>query len=188
MASRNTSTRFYFVMAVVIAATAFLGFAPTYFLMEWTDAPALPGAVHFHAIVSTGWIVFFVTQTAMIDRGRADLHRPLGIAGLIIALAMTVSAFPAAFAMTAERGGTPEAILRLGLPFVATPLFALLVLAGFLTRKHPDAHKRLMLFATINALTPGLGRLPVVRDYLPVGFIAITAVFVMIPFLHDLID
>ena len=46
----------------------------------------------------------------------------------------------------------------LGVTFPAVPLFAGLVGAGYVFRRRPTVHKRLMLIATINLMPPALAR------------------------------
>jgi len=89
--SRIEYSRFYFWMAVVIALTAFIGFSRTFFLKEWTSSPPLPLILHIHGIVATGWILLFLSQTTLIDRHRVDLHRRLGITGVVLAVLLLVT-------------------------------------------------------------------------------------------------
>lgn len=178
-------SRFYFWMALAIAVTAFVGFSRTYYLKEWFGSPPLPLAVHFHGVVATGFILLFVVQTALIDRRRVRVHRRVGLAGAVLAALLVVSAFAAGIAMARVRAGNPLAIIRLALPFVATPVFAVLVTLGFLYRKRPKVHKRLMLLATINALIPALGRLPYIDAYFPLSFYAAVAAFLLACVFHD---
>ena len=58
-APRNAERRFYGLAALVAALIAFAGFARTYYLKGAFEAPELPGLVHLHGLVMTGWIVLF---------------------------------------------------------------------------------------------------------------------------------
>jgi len=185
--SRIEYSRFYFWMAVVIALTAFIGFSRTFFLMEWTSSPPLPPILHIHGIVATGWILLFLTQTTLIDHHRVDLHRRLGITGVVLAVLLLVTAILAGITMAQVRGGGPEALARLSLPFVAGPVFAILAGAGLYFRRKPEVHKRLMLLATINALTPALGRLPLVDAYMPVSFFILISLFLLAGVFYDVL-
>jgi hypothetical protein len=55
-------------------------------------------------------------------------------------------------------------------------VFALLVGAGLLLRRHPAAHKRLMLLATVALWPPVVSRLPIVPEGVPSGLFAAIAV------------
>lgn len=103
--SRVEYSRFYFWMAVVIALTAFIGFSRTFFLKEWTSSPPLPLILHIHGIVATGWILLFLTQTTLIDHHRVDLHRRLGITGVVLAVLLLVTAIQSGITMAQIRGG-----------------------------------------------------------------------------------
>lgn len=171
--------RFFLPMAVVIAAIALVGFSRTWFFKQWTDAPELPLSVHLHGAASSLWILFFLIQAALIDRRDVNLHRQLGIIGLAIAAIMTLSAFPAGIDIARARGGDANSIWRLALPFVVAPTFFLLVALALWYRKKPEVHKRLMLLATIQGVTPALGRLPLPESLVPLGFVVgLAALFV----------
>jgi hypothetical protein len=179
-------TSFYFWMAIALALTAFIGFSRSYFLQHWTSAPPLPLVVHVHGLLGSAFMLLFVAQTALIARGRTDLHRRLGVGGLIIAVLFFLSAFPAGIAMAHVRGETHEAIVRLALPFVAAPVFIVLIAAAVVFRRRPEVHKRLMLFAAIDAVIPAIGRLPLLDAYAPLSFLAIIILFLLAVVVRDL--
>lgn len=176
---------FYFWMAVAIAVTAFVGFSRTFFLKSLTDAPPLPLVVHVHGVIASAFMLLFVAQTALIGRRRTDLHRRLGIAGVVLAVLFFASAFPAGIAMAHVRGETHQAIVRLALPFVAAPVFIALVAAAVHYRRRPEVHKRLMLLAVIDGLTPALGRLPFLHAYVPLSFFATAGLFLLAVLVND---
>src|SRR5687767_10425498 len=91
---------FFGAMALALAATAFVGFAPTYYLLGLNDspAPALTPRLHVHAGLSTAWIVMLILQTQLIATGRRDLHKVLGFAGAVIAAATVVTGIMVALA------------------------------------------------------------------------------------------
>lgn len=182
-----TSARFsfYFWMAVAIALTAFIGFSYSFFFKHWTDAPPLPVAVHIHGLAGSSFMILFVAQATLVSRGRTDLHLRLGIGVVVLAILFFLSAFPAAFAMAHLRGESDYAIVRLALPFVAAPVFILLVVAAFFYRRRPEVHKRLMLLAAIEGVTPALGRLPYLHAYMPFSFFAIAGMFLFAVPIHD---
>lgn len=76
-------------MALLLLATVFVGFAPTYYLAGIVPAPEsggviLPSAiVRAHAIVSTIWMLLFATQVSLVAAQRVHLHRRLGLLGLV---------------------------------------------------------------------------------------------------------
>jgi hypothetical protein len=81
---------FFSGMAVAAALTVFVGFGRTYYLGRFFGAPPLSALVHLHGLVSTSWILLFLTQTSLIAAGRTDLHRRLGAAGGVLAMLVLV--------------------------------------------------------------------------------------------------
>jgi hypothetical protein len=158
---RGSDHRFFTGMAVVLALTAFMGFAPSYYLRGFSAAPPLTTLVHVHGALATSWILLFLAQTSLVSAGRTDLHRRMGVAGVVIAsLVVVVGYFTA---ITAARNGVTPPGGPPPLGFLAVPLgtllsFALLAAVGISQRRHRDTHKRLMLLATIAMITPAIAR------------------------------
>jgi phosphatidylserine synthase len=88
---RNRDRRFFTGMAIAAALTVFVGFAPTYYVRGLSEAHPLSPLVHLHGIVSTAWILLFLSQTSLVAARRTDLHRRLGIAGVVLASACSSS-------------------------------------------------------------------------------------------------
>ena len=78
---RARDRRFFTGMAIASLLTAFVGFAPTYYLRGLSDAPPLPTLVHVHGLLSTAWLLLFLTQASLVAAHRTDIHRRLGVAG-----------------------------------------------------------------------------------------------------------
>ncbi|HYQ81828.1 MAG TPA: hypothetical protein VEP68_10005 [Anaeromyxobacteraceae bacterium] len=167
--SHPADRRFYATMSVVAAAVIVTGFANTYGPKVITGAPPVPAIVHLHAVLFACWLVLFVAQTVLVMRGRVALHMRLGNAGVVLAglmLAMGV-ATAIASARDGHRGipgvefPTPDGFLLLNVASIG--VFSVLVAAGWWYRRRPQAHKRLMLAATVAGLMPpGISRLPLV--------------------------
>jgi uncharacterized membrane protein len=141
----NADRRFFTAAAAVVLAATFVGFAPTYYLGGYFDAPALKPIVHVHAALFTAWVVLLLTQTLLIRGGRYTLHRQLGKAAVLVAIAMVVTGIMVVI-------GKPRPT-ALGRAFIFTPLVSLVlfpILIGVALRYRRDAatHKRLMLLAT----------------------------------------
>jgi hypothetical protein len=163
----QTDRIFFTGMAVAMAATAFVGFAPTYYLAGLNDAPTpvLTPTVHLHGGLCTAWMLLLVTQTGLIASGRPDIHRVTGLAGVVLALAtLATGVFVALESQrrvhTAANAGTlADPYVFVMFPLAAVGLFALYVAAGVANRNRPDVHKRLMLIATMSLLGPALARI-----------------------------
>ena len=157
---------FYTGMALAILAAVFLGFARSFFLRAWYPEPrgAPETFFYLHGAVFTAWFVLLVVQASLVGLGRTDLHRRLGTAGALLAVAMV--AMGTAGALIAAR--RPGGFVGIDLPplrFLAIPLFDM-VLFGLLVgiavarRRDPQTHKRLMLVASVAIITAAVARWP----------------------------
>lgn len=176
----NRNDRLFFGgMGLAMILTVFVGFAPTFYLLPGDARPLTP-LLHVHGLIASAWMLLFIVQTGLIAAHRADIHRRLGPVGAAIALALVVVTMMASIA---NRGVTE----RLVFPAGAVLMFISYVTAGFMQRRHPDAHKRLMLLATITLLPPALARmhLPLLpRGTFTPNFVGL--LFLLPAFAHDL--
>lgn len=183
--------RFYTSMAVIAAVLTLGGFSSVY--VPHATAGSVPLIVHVHAAVFTAWLVLFIVQTQLVAARRINQHRSLGTAGMFLAaLMLIVGLLTARNAARTGHTGIPGVIFPdvsgfLLLNVMAIAAFAILVALGWSYRRKPQAHKRLMLMATVAALMPpGLSRLPFVSGH--EGAIAgIVLVFLLIPPAYDLV-
>ena len=165
-APRNSPSRehfFYTGLALVYAATVFVGFSRTYYLKPVFGTPRLSLPFHLHGIVFTAWTLFFVYQTALIAAGKRSFHRRIGWIGA--GFAAFVALFGASLTIHAVRIGSaagrqqmPDLLIS-GLMDVV--LFSLLFALGVKMRGRPAIHKRLMMLAMLCAIIPAIARLPV---------------------------
>jgi hypothetical protein len=156
--------RFFSTLSVLIALVVLTGFSRTYLPKAFGAAP-VPTILHVHAALFSGWLVLFVLQTTLVLRGSVKTHRRLGVASCLYALLMLIVG--ALTAMSVARAGhrgvvgvelpSPAAFLLLNL--VSIVVFDLFIAAGWFFRRSPQAHKRVMLLATISLMPPGLARL-----------------------------
>jgi hypothetical protein len=177
--------RFFTGMALVAAFTVFVGFAPTYYLKGISKAPPLPPLVHVHGMLFTAWIVLLIAQTSLVAVKRTDLHRRLGILGAVLAVAMTVLAYFTALGALHRSRMSPE---FLAVPLTTVVLFPAFVAAALIIRRNAEAHKRLMLIATMELLTAAVGRWPVIVGLPPFGSYAITDMFLAALLIYDLVS
>jgi hypothetical protein len=165
MVSSRPRTLFFASIALIMVASMFIGFAPTFYLrslFESSDAsgdPGLPTYLVLHGIVLTVWFLLFFVQTVLIVTRRTEVHRRLGFVGALLAVAVvvvatvaTVRAIPAGFtAATADV--TPVITLITG-NLIVLLLFTVFVGTGVYFRRWPATHKRLMLLASVNVIAP----------------------------------
>jgi uncharacterized membrane protein YozB (DUF420 family) len=159
--------RFFGTMAFVAAAVILVGFGNTYGPKVVHGTPALPWVVHLHAAVFGCWLVLLVVQVGLVARKKLDTHRRLGAWGVALAALMLVVGLATAIeaARLGHRGipgvEFPGAAGFLLLNVVSLFVFGALAAAGWAWRHRPQAHKRLMLSATVAGLMPpAIARLP----------------------------
>lgn len=162
---RRTSKPFYTGMAIILAATVVLGFAPTFYLRGYVPLPLGVGPLYpllvAHGLVNTLWFALFLAQTLLIAASRTDLHRRLGALGAVVAIAVVVLGTMTTVAAVRAGSVTPEAdprVFFLGATLPSFVLFGLLVAAAIGFRRRPQTHKHLMLLATIILMGAGLDR------------------------------
>lgn len=184
--------RFFFVMSLVIFATAIAGFGSDILLgRAWfTD---FPWQVHVHAVVFTSWIVLYVVQNwLVVDGHNIMLHRRLGWFGAAVATIMVPLGISATVMAVAR--GSIAGIFPLGLFLVMDIFgilgFAALTFAAIRLRNHAGWHKRLMLCGTVLVIAPGIGRLvgPLpLGDFTPFALFAAIMLYILIGIAFDLI-
>jgi len=188
---RSLRPSFYFWIAVVMALYVFGGFSlaalQRYLL---ADPRVRPAAVHLHGITFISWMTLLVVQSWLINVKNVALHRSLGTFG--IALGTAVLCTGALITVVGMGGANPAA------PFFYDLMYlSLMALAGFgvlftlamRSVRDPQNHRRLILFATIPLLPPGINRTYQVLgqlDYLPVLATYLTMVAIATAILiHD---
>ena len=180
---------FFAGMALAIAVTVFVGFAPTFYLRSRDQtAAALPLYLQVHGAAFTAWIILFAAQVGLVAAGQTPRHRQLGWFGAALAATMVVSGTASGIqSMRREfaAGYEQEAAAFLLTPFSAMVVFVTLVGAAVACRNRPETHKRLMLLATISLLDAAIARWPISfsTDWM---FLAATDVFIVVAVAYDL--
>ena len=164
---RPARSAFFVAITLSMIAVAIAGFWPQYYgrLLSGTEIEVRTShpLIHIHSVLFVGWLLMLLGQTILVWRRRTDLHLWLG--PFLIAYGLAIAAFGtfAGLVLAARR-------VELGRPLDAAASFAfvttsdMLMFAGFLIaawvwRKRPEAHKRLMILATWSLAVVGYGRL-----------------------------
>jgi hypothetical protein len=153
---------FYFFMALLIAAVVAYGFSFTVGPNLIHPALPRPFLLYVHAAVFTGWLVFFILQTALIRTRKVLVHRRLGWFGAAMGTSMVVLGVFTAIIMgrfnvsTLHQGHSES--------FLMVPLFDMVCFGttlglAILWRNKPEYHRRLMLVATCSLTAASFGRL-----------------------------
>jgi len=179
---------FFSAMALLMLATVFAGFARTYYLAGVFHAPLPNRIIHVHGAVFTCWILLLVTQVSLVSAGRVDIHRRLGIAGVVLACLMVIVGVLAAndLLMRGGRAGLDAQAFYI-VPLTDMLIFGTLIFFAFRARSNPPVHKRLIFVATTAVLIAAVGRLPfVVVHKIPNGAALFSYVFLLCLVAYDL--
>ena len=122
--------------------------------------PPAPPVVHLHGVVFIAWMFLLLIQSALVGAGNVKLHRTLGTWGIaqgtatiLIGLMMQLVA--------SSRGyfaGRPAGTDGLYLGLLAFFGFALMFTLAIRNRSRPDIHRRMILFAMLPVIPPGVNR------------------------------
>lgn len=155
-------SRFYLWTALAMAATAFLGFAPTFWVPLSQGVPEHIVVIAIHALLFFGWTLFVILQSWLAVSGSVARHREMGLIGVSLATAMTI--FGILTAINSGLRATAAGHAQAGEAFMVVPLAALLCFAGFVIAalvnlRRPEWHKRFMIAATAVILDAAIARL-----------------------------
>ena len=160
--NRTAERIFFGGMAVLLCVVVFIGFSPTYFRAGMLRAPLPSPILHFHGAAFTLWMVLFLIQSALISARRVSWHRSLGTIAFCLPPIMIVLGVIAAIDALHRRVsiGPLDPAVSLSIPLLGIACFTVLIYSAWRTRRRPDAHKRLILLATIGLVDAALGRFP----------------------------
>jgi hypothetical protein len=160
--NRTAERVFFGGMAILLCVVVVIGFTPTYFGAGVFRAPLPSPILQVHGAVFTLWMILFLAQTALISARRVRWHRSFGTVAFCLPPIMIVLGVIAAL-NALHRGvqiGPLDPSTSLAIPLLGIVCFAIVIYASWRTRRRPDAHKRLILLATIGLTEAALGRFP----------------------------
>ena len=153
---------FFVALAWALAVTLALGFARSFFLYPVLGSKPLTVALIIHGLCGTAWFALLIQQARLARARRMPDHRQWGRWGPYVAAAVILSALwivaISAFDGRPTGSGLPEQV-GLFIQLTTTAWFAALATSGFLLTRQPDAHRRLMILATITMLAPAFSRI-----------------------------
>jgi len=121
---------------------------------------SFPLIVHLHVVAYGSWLLLLAAQVRLVQTRRVAVHRRLGMAALLLIPLMLVLGPATAIAGIVNNPYMPDRwIAWLSVNFANTFGSAALLAAGFLMRRDPASHKRLMLMGTIAVTEPGFSRI-----------------------------
>jgi hypothetical protein len=157
---------FYLSMIAALWVSVLLGFSRSFFLRPLFPMTHSPPEAWFyvHGAVFTAWMALLAAQAGLVAGGNTAMHRRLGAAGLAFVPAMVVLATVGGLIAARRPGGfidIPVPPLQfLTVPFAGAIVFAILAGLGLALRRRPQAHKRLMLIATMTLVEAAIARWP----------------------------
>lgn len=151
--------------------------------------PPFPLVLHMHALLMGSFLLLLLAQTILVAVGRCDLHRRLGLIGMVLAPALVIVGFilaPTTYhsLWSAAKIGSPavQASVAPVLPLLenilllqilAGVLFSLFLAIGLRARERDAGfHKRMMILATAVPLGAAVDRiswLPTTMPASPLG-------------------
>jgi hypothetical protein len=186
--SLNRDRLFFTGMTAAMAVTAFAGFAPSFYLRSAAfQGPPLTPLVMMHGIVMTVWMLAAVLQSSLIAAGNRSLHRMLGWLFAALAILIVVTG-PQVGLGTIRRGAVPPGLTPeqfFVLPMAGALMFAIFIGLGLWLRNSAQAHKRLMLLATISIMDAAVARMPGMFEAGPIAFFAGADAFIVAGVLYD---
>ena len=149
---------FFLLMVMLIWLGILMGFGPEVAHRIQARRP-FEMVVYIHGVVFVGWLCLLTAQVLLIRSRRVDIHRELGMAGVALYGAMIVLAAATSVVVDYDHFATPQSdpsFLSIQLADIVS--FAVLGGAAIAWRKSGDAHKRLMILATICISNAGFAR------------------------------
>ena len=161
--TNSIGLRPYLPATILVIVTALVGFWPTYFgplLLKGTvHSPLL---IHVHAVVYISWLGLFFAQVVFAATNRVKLHMQLGRWTLTYGLVLLIGGLLAiahAFGTRLATGDVFRAQRFLFGLIRELVFFLPFLIAGWIYRRKPEIHKRLMIVAITMLVVPAVGRM-----------------------------
>jgi hypothetical protein len=183
------SQYFYFFMSLLIAAVVIYGFSRTIDQNLIHATPIRPWILYLHATVFSGWVVFYILQSALVRMHKVRVHRTLGWFGVALGVMIPVLGVSTAVTMTRFRifhFHSTDAASFLIVPLCDMACFTVPFALAIYWRKKPEFHRRMMLIASCALTAAAFGRfpMPLIRE---AWFYAGVDILIVLGVLRDLI-
>mgnify|MGYP001600274694 CR=1 FL=1 len=167
---RPSDRSLFLIAAICFPLLVLIGYFKSYYFSTFFDVPPLANSlVHFHGIVMSAWVLYFVAQVALIRIKNVKLHITMGFVGIALAALVIIVGMATAFDSNLVRQSAPPGVHPhkfFLLPVGDMLLFVIFFAGAIYFRKRPAEHKSLMLLTAINFLPAALFRIPIV----PAGY------------------
>lgn len=151
---------FYLAMSLLFAAIVIAGFSRTVNQNLFHAAIPRPLLLWVHGAAFSGWIAFYILQSALVRSHNVKLHRKLGWIGaglgaIMAPLGVTIAIIMAHFDDVQLHQTDPA---FLSIPFYDMLAFAVMVGLAIAWRRKPELHRRLLFLATCSLLDAPFAR------------------------------
>lgn len=157
----------YTGVAALLFALMLVGFQQFYLHGRgYPGQPLFPPVKHVviaHGVTMTAWMVLFLVQPLLVAIGHRRLHRILGFAGALLAVAVVVFGL---WTTIATARLSPEVVLWgldrqhfMAIPFFSIVTFGVFVAIGVAFRRRPEIHRPMMLLATLSVIAAATDRI-----------------------------
>lgn len=174
--SRFLNKYFYFSMSLLIAAVVVYGFSHTVNDRLIHATPPRPWILWVHGAVFTGWLGYFIFQSALVRTHHVKLHRLTGWFGAALGVLIPVLGIWTAIIMhrfdltyfhasAVQFPPTARNSAFFSIQGLDMLLFAVFFWLAILWRKKPEFHRRLVLIATCALTDAGFGRFPMIPHH-----------------------
>lgn len=151
---------FYFAASLMFAAIVVWGFSQSVGQNLFHATPPRPLLLWIHGAAFSGWVIFYILQSALVRTRNVAVHRLLGWFGAALGATMVVLGYTIAVIM----GRFDAVVLHISDPtFLAIPWFDMtcfgtLVGLAIYWRKKPELHRRLLFLSSCSLMDAPFGR------------------------------
>jgi hypothetical protein len=171
---------FYFFLSLVVAGIVVAGFSRTVDRFLIHAAPPRPVLLWIHGAAFSGWVVFFILQSALVRVRKVSLHRTLGwfgavLGAMMVTLGSVIAVVMGRFDALQLHQGDPA---FLSVPFFDMAAFGTLLGLAIVWRTKPELHRRFLVLATCGLLDAAFARFDYVFNH-SIFFVCVDVVMLL---------
>lgn len=181
--------RLYLPATILVIVIALIGFWPTYFGPALRGKVHVPPLIHLHAIIYVTWLALFATQVALAATNRVKQHMQLGQWMMAYSVVVVIAGLMALAQAFGKRLATEDVFRAQRYLFGVLKdlvFFVPFLVAGWVYRRKPEIHKRLMIVATTILVLPAVSRMSFLGTPVPLWkFMLVWPIPVYLLMIHD---